>query len=133
MWNLKSSYIVDDTNPYPALLGIDWDIENQTIINFKKRILSFEDNEMRVVSLIDSLEGQRYVDHVYNDGQVDYLDQIYNVTAMQEYYINSTADGNLRWKSASSCTSDLGETLENWKNKLYEVSMRRCARITRSM
>ena len=45
--------IVDDTNPYPALLGIDWAIDNQTIINFKKRILSFEDNEMRVVSPID--------------------------------------------------------------------------------
>ena len=41
--------IVDDTNPYPTLLGIDWAIENQTIINFKKRILSFEDEEMRVV------------------------------------------------------------------------------------
>ena len=49
--------IVDDTNPYPALLGIDWAIENQTIIKFKKRILSFEDNEMRVVSPIDPLEG----------------------------------------------------------------------------
>ena len=66
--------IVDDTNPYPTLLGIDWDIDNQTIINFKKRILSFEDNEMRVVSPIDPLEGQRYVELVYNDGHVDYLD-----------------------------------------------------------
>ena len=36
--------IVDDTNPYPTLLGIDWAIDNHTIINFKKRILSFEDN-----------------------------------------------------------------------------------------
>ena len=33
--------IVDDTNPYTALLGIDWEIDNQTIINFKKMILSF--------------------------------------------------------------------------------------------
>ena len=60
--------IVDDTNPYPSLFKIDWDIDNQTIINFKKRILSFEDNEMRVVSAIDPLEGQRYVDLVYNEG-----------------------------------------------------------------
>ena len=35
--------IVDDTNPYPALLGIDWAIDNQTIINFKKMILSLKD------------------------------------------------------------------------------------------
>ena len=31
--------IIDDTNPYPKLLGIDWEIDNQTIINFKKIIL----------------------------------------------------------------------------------------------
>ena len=86
---------------------------------------------MRVVSPIDPLKGQRYVEPVYNEGQVDYLDQIYNVTAMQEDYINPTADGNLRWKSASSCTSDSREALENWKNWLHEVSMRRCTRIMR--
>ena len=34
--------IVDDTKPYPSLIGIDWEIDNQTIINFKKRILSFK-------------------------------------------------------------------------------------------
>ena len=65
---LKSFNIVDDTNPYPALLGIDWAIDNQTIINFKKRILSFEDDEMRVFSHIDPLEGQRYIEPVYREG-----------------------------------------------------------------
>ena len=50
---------------------------------------------MRVVSPIDPLEGQRYVKPVYNEGQGDYLDQIYNVTSLQEYYVNPTADGNL--------------------------------------
>ena len=29
--------IVDGTNPYPALVRIDWEIENETIINFKKK------------------------------------------------------------------------------------------------
>ena len=60
--------IIDDTNPYPTLLGIDWAIDNQTIINFKKRILSFEDDEMRVVSPIDPLEGLRYLEQVYSEG-----------------------------------------------------------------
>ena len=60
--------IVDDINPYLALLGIDWAIDNQKIINFKKRILSFEDEEMRVVSPIDPFEGQRYVEPIYNEG-----------------------------------------------------------------
>ena len=66
--------IVDDMNPYTALVGIDWAIDNQNILNFKKRILSFEDDEMRVVSPIDPSEGQRYVELVYNEGQGDYLD-----------------------------------------------------------
>ena len=60
--------IVDDTNPYPTLLGIDWAINNQTIINFKKRIIAFEDEEMRVVSPIDPFKGQRYVEPIYNEG-----------------------------------------------------------------
>ena len=107
---------VDDANPYPMLFGIDWAIDNHTIINFEKRILSFKGNEMRVVSPIDPLEGQRYVEPICNDGQGDYLDQIYNVTTLQEDYINSTAYGNLSWKSASSCTSDSGEALDNWQN-----------------
>ena len=50
--------IVNDKKPYPTLLGIDWEIDNQTIINFKKMILSFEDYEIRVVAPIDPLEGQ---------------------------------------------------------------------------
>ena len=68
---------------------------------------------MRVASPINPLEGQRYAEPVYNEGQGDYLDQIYNVTAMQEEYINLTMDGNLSWKSVSSYTSDSGEVLEN--------------------
>ena len=49
--------IIDETYPYPTLLGIDWAIENHTFINFKRRTLSFEDSEMRVVAPIDPLEG----------------------------------------------------------------------------
>ena len=78
---------------------------------------------MRVVSPIDPFEGQRYVEPIYNEGQVDYLNQIYNVTAMHEDHISPTTDGNLSWKCASSCTSNSIEALENWKNRLHEVSM----------
>ena len=70
---------------------------------------------MRVVSPIDPLEGHRYVETIYNKGKGDYLEYIYNVTGMKEYYIILTVDGNLIWKSASSCKSYLGEALENVK------------------
>ena len=96
-------------------------------------IILFEVDEMRVVSLIDPLEGQRYIEPAYNKGQGNYLDQIYNVTSLQEDDLNPTMDGNLSWKSASSCTSNSGEALENGKNMLHEVSMRRCTRVTRSV
>ena len=68
---------------------------NQTIINFKRRIISFEDDEMRVFAPLDPLEGHRYVEPVFNEWEGDHLDNIYNVTALKEDYINSTADGNL--------------------------------------
>ena len=86
---------------------------NQTIINSKRRILSFEDDEMRVVAPLDPLEGQRYVEPMFNEGQGDHLDNIYNVIALKEDYINPTADGNLSYKFLISCTSDSGEALKN--------------------
>ena len=114
--DFKVINIGDDTNPYLVLIGIDWAIGNQTIINFKRRTLSFEDDEMRVFVPLDPLEGQRYVEPVFNEVQGGHLDNIYNVTALEEDYINLTADGNLSWRCMSSCTSDSGEALENWQN-----------------
>ena len=34
--------IIDDSNPYPALLGIEWAIDNAAVINLKKRQMTFE-------------------------------------------------------------------------------------------
>ena len=33
--------IVDDSCPYPALLGIDWDFNNSIVVDLKKRIMTF--------------------------------------------------------------------------------------------
>ena len=60
--DLKVIEIFDDTNPYPTLLGIDWEIDNKTILNFKKIILTFEDSKLRVVAPIDPFKGHRYVE-----------------------------------------------------------------------
>ena len=90
--------IINDTNPYPKILGIDWVIDNQTIINFKIIILSFEDYEIRVVAPIDPLKGQRYVNLVNNEDQGNYLDQLYNVMSSKYDYINPTSEN----KSGSS-------------------------------
>ena len=72
----------------------------------------FEYDEMRVVAPLDPLEGKRYVEPVFNEGQGYHLDNFYNVTALKEDYINPTADGNLSWRCTSSCMSESGEALE---------------------
>ena len=70
--------------------------------------------ELRVVSLIDSLKGQRYVEQVNSEAQEVYLDHIYNVFSAMDDYINQTANGKLSWKSIISYSLDSREALENW-------------------
>ena len=88
-------------------------IDNQTIIKFKKMILSFEDSEIRVGVPIDPIEGQRYVEPMHREGKENYPDQLYNIMYLKEYYINLMTDGKLSWRSVISCMFDSGETLEN--------------------
>ena len=50
--------IVNDTIPYLTLLGISWEMENLTVINFKKRIMTFDNHDVRVIAPLDPLEGK---------------------------------------------------------------------------
>ena len=52
--------IIDDNTPYPVLLGIDWEFENQEIINLKKKTISFEGNGIQVIGPLDPALGPRY-------------------------------------------------------------------------
>ena len=88
---------MDDTNPYPTLIRINWEIQ----VNFKKLILIFKDSDLRVVAPIDPLEGHRYVEPVNSEGQGDYLDHRYNIMSSRDDYINPTFDGKLSWRSAT--------------------------------
>ena len=45
--------IIDDNNPYLALLGIEWEMENATVINLKKRQMTFEGKGLRVIIPLD--------------------------------------------------------------------------------
>lgn len=45
--------IVDDNNPYPALLGLDWAFSNMDTINLKKRKMILESNNLRVIVPLD--------------------------------------------------------------------------------
>ena len=99
---------MDDKNSYPALLGINSVIDNQTIIDFKKIILTIEYSDLRAITPIDLLEGQIYAMQVNIEGQGDYIDQIYKITSTRDDYANPTDDRKLSWRSVCSCTSDCG-------------------------
>ena len=61
------------------------------------------------------------------------MESLYQMTANQSDYINPTAEGNISWQCDSSCASDSDVGLENWQNRLYEVSARRCVFMTKSL
>jgi hypothetical protein len=50
--------IVDDSCPYPALLGIDWAFNNSIFFYLKKRRMNFEGDGLRVIARLDPDEGQ---------------------------------------------------------------------------
>ena len=73
--------IVDDNNPYPALLGIDRATDMNGIINMKKRKMIFEKKSLCVIIPLDSAEGSHYMEPVCDyEGDAD-QHCIYKITA----------------------------------------------------
>ena len=56
--------IVDDSCPYPALLGIDWAFNNSIVVDLKKRRMKFEGNGLRVITPMDPDEVHRYIEPI---------------------------------------------------------------------
>ena len=56
--------IIDESSSYPVLLGIGWENGNLAVINFKKRVMTFENHDMQIISPLDPSEGRRYVEIV---------------------------------------------------------------------
>jgi len=72
---------VDDSNPYPVLLDIDWATDMNVVINLKKRKMIFETKSLRVIILLDPAEGQCYIEPMHDDGSDEELDFIYKIIA----------------------------------------------------
>ena len=72
---------IDDSNPYPVLLGIDWATNMNRVINLKKHKMTFEKKSLRVIIPLDPVEGSRYSELVHNYESEDDLDCIYKITA----------------------------------------------------
>ena len=52
--------IIDDSNPYLSLLGIEWALNNDAVINLKTRQMTFEGKGLRVIVPLDPSQGERY-------------------------------------------------------------------------
>jgi len=61
------------------------------------------------------------------------LDTIYNITTTQVDHIELDEEGKLIWENVSSWDGDSEQALEDWQNQMHEVSIRRCAYITKSL
>jgi len=76
--------IIDDSNPYPTLLGIDWATDMNGVININKLKMIFEKKSLHVVVPLDLAEGLRYIDSVHDAESDDDLDYNYKITAWEQ-------------------------------------------------
>ena len=68
--------ILDDINPYPMLLRIDWATDMNGVINLKKQKMIFEKKSLCVVVPLDPAEYAHYTKPMRDDE----LDCIYEIT-----------------------------------------------------
>lgn len=76
--------IVDDSNPYPALHGIDWAFDMDVLINLKKCRMAFKRKELIVIVSLDPTKGAQYTEPVCDYEEEDNIDQIYKITVHDE-------------------------------------------------
>jgi len=93
----------------------------------------FEAGNFRVVAPLDPLDCKRYVEPMPDNVLEDDVNQLYRTTTQEEDYVNPIADGSLSWRSINSNMSDSDTGVENWQQRLHEVSTRRCARVTHAV
>ena len=91
--------------------------------------MTFENQDVRVIAPMNPQEGWRYIEPVKDEFGRSW-DHAYNIF---EDYIHPTVNGELGWHNTSSMSSDSKDSLENWQNRLHEVSFRKCGLITHSL
>ena len=84
------------------------------IINLKKRQMTFEDTQIRVIAPLDPFQGPIYIEPIQVEDEARNMESLYQMTTNQSDYINPTAEGNISWRCDSSCASDSDVGLENW-------------------
>ena len=104
--DLEVLEIIDDRNPFPALLGIDWAFDNLAVINLKKKQMTFEGHNIIIIAPLDPSKGPRYTEPIQQEEELRDTDDLYKMTTTKDDYIDPTVDGTIGWCCANSCTSD---------------------------
>lgn len=125
--------IVYDSLPFPALLALEWAFENLLLVNLKKRQLVLEQGNLRVIAPLEPKVRKRYVETIEGGMAFERIDDLYKVTMCEDDYVNPTTKGVLSWRGIGVCSSDLDDGLDNWQHRLHEVSIKRCACITKTL
>lgn len=76
--------MMDENNPYPALLGIVWASDMDAMINMKKKKMTFERKMLKVIVPLDPTEGAWYTKTIRDYEEDDDLDEIYKIVARDE-------------------------------------------------
>jgi hypothetical protein len=66
------------------LLGIDWAFYNSSLIDLKRRTITFESDTLRLITPLDLREGARYTEPVREDADSEAIGELYNSTAIRE-------------------------------------------------
>ena len=119
-----------DKDPYPALLGIDWDYDNYAVIDLKRDTVKFEADGIKVVQPLDLYVFPHSTKPTDKNMEGEDLDQLYIVTAgIREDYINHIIDGSVSWRSIQSVDEDSELAFDSWKQGSYERYSRRCTTV----
>jgi hypothetical protein len=122
--------IMGDKDPYPALLGIDWDYENSAVIDINKYTMTFEANGIKVVQPLDPYVGPRYTETMKKKMEGEDLDHLYIlIIRKRQDYINPIADGSISWRIIQSVDEDSEMAFDNWQQGSYEIFSRRCSTV----
>ena len=83
---------MEDANPYPVLLELDWAMDMGGVINLKKCSMVFENKGTHIIVALDPAEGVRYTEPAYEEEEIDH---IYKLTARDEDQFNPMDEGVL--------------------------------------
>ena len=86
--------------------------------------MTFEGHNIKIIAPLDPFMGPCYIELIHDEEETREIDDFYKMAASQDNHINPTIDGTLSWRYASCYTSDSEVELENWENRMHEISGR---------